>query len=212
MKHAIITGGSGDLGQAIAAVFSAASWQVDSPSRLELDVTDPASLKNHFRGIAPDLLVCNAGITRDALLGMMAEEDWHQVMQVNFQGAASCAAAVLPGMRERKSGHIVFISSYSALHPPIGQAAYATAKAALLGLTRDLAYQHGSHNIRVNVILPGFLETKMTAGVTAQRRRQVLADHRLGRFNTPREVAHFLRFLHDELPHTSGQTFQLDSR
>jgi 3-oxoacyl-[acyl-carrier protein] reductase len=115
-------------------------------------------------------------------------------------------------MIARGHGHIIFISSRSAKHPPIGQAAYATAKAALLGLTADLASRHGPSNIRVNTVLPGFMETRMTENITQTRRQQVLADHSLGRFNTCRQTAAFIRFLHHELPHTSGQVFQLDSR
>jgi 3-oxoacyl-[acyl-carrier protein] reductase len=115
-------------------------------------------------------------------------------------------------MIARGHGHIVFISSHSAKHPPVGQAAYASAKAALLGLTADLAALHGASNIRINAVLPGFVETRMTENVTETRRKQVLADHSLGRFNTCREAAAFIRFLHHELPHTSGQVFQLDSR
>jgi 3-oxoacyl-[acyl-carrier protein] reductase len=115
-------------------------------------------------------------------------------------------------MLARGCGHVIFVSSFSAVHPPPGLAAYATAKAALLGLTRDLAGRCGSRNIRVNSVLPGFLETRMTHNVTAKRRAAVLAEHVLGTFNTPAAVAGFLHFLHHRLPHTSGQVFQLDSR
>jgi 3-oxoacyl-[acyl-carrier protein] reductase len=115
-------------------------------------------------------------------------------------------------MKRRKSGHVIFISSNSALHPPAGQAAYAAAKAALLGLVGDLAGPCGDFNIRVNAVLPGFLATRMTESVSNTRRAEVLAAHALGRFNTCERTAAFIRFLHFELPHTSGQVFQLDSR
>jgi len=82
----------------------------------------------------------------------------------------------------------------------------------LLGLTRALAAAHGARGIRVNAILPGFLDTRMTREVTARRREAVLGEHTLGCFNTPAAVAGFIRFLHEHLPHTSGQVFQLDSR
>jgi 3-oxoacyl-[acyl-carrier protein] reductase len=115
-------------------------------------------------------------------------------------------------MLARNTGHIIFISSFSALHPPLGQVAYAAAKAALLGYVADLAGRHGRSNIRVNAVLPGFLETRMTETVSARRRSEILAAHALERFNTCREAAGFIRFLHHDLPHTSGQVFQLDSR
>jgi 3-oxoacyl-[acyl-carrier protein] reductase len=115
-------------------------------------------------------------------------------------------------MRRLGQGHVVFISSHSAIHPPPGQVAYATAKAALLGLTSGLAIELGPEQIRVNAILPGFLETRMTQGVSSLRREQVLSAHTLGRFNTCEAAAAMIAFLHHALPHTSGQMFQLDSR
>lgn len=212
MNQAVITGGSGSLGRAIATALECPDWKIQAPSSSELDVRDEMSIRSFFQQISVGLLVCAAGITRDAPLMRVSEESWNEVFAVNFTGAVACARAVLPEMIRKKSGHIVFISSYSALHPPIGQVAYATAKAALLGLTEDLARAHGGDNIRVNAILPGFLETRMTETVAAERRKIVREDHVLNRFNTPEQVGKFIRHLHHDLTHTSGQIFQLDSR
>jgi len=212
MLQLVITGGCGGLGRALAATFHSPLWQPAEPSHGELDVTDAAAVREFFADRRVDLLVCAAGLTRDAPLARLVESAWDEVIAVNFGGARACAAAVMPGMLARGSGHIVFISSYSARHPPPGQAAYATAKAGLLGLTQQLATRHGCHGIRVNAILPGFLETPMTRLVPAARRAAVLAEHALGTFNTPSAVAGFIHFLHHHLPHTSGQFFQLDSR
>ena len=212
MQHAVITGGSGSLGQAVALVLQSPDYTVASPGRDELDMRDEAAIRRYFHQRPVDLLVCAAGIIRDAPLLRLTGDAWDATLEVNYKGAAACADAVLPWMLGRKQGHIVFISSYSALHPPVGQAAYAAAKAALLGLVNDLARRHGPSNIRVNAILPGFLETRMTAAVSPSRKAEVLSDHVLGRFNTCEHVAEFIRFLHDSLPHTSGQVFQLDSR
>lgn len=212
MKRLVITGGTGGLGSAIADRFRRDGWAVEAPGRKDLDVRDKQAIRNFFQGRDVDLLVCAAGVTADAPLLKMPESAWDDVMAVNFHGAKHCAAAVLPGMRLRKAGHVIFISSQSAVHPPAGQAAYATAKAALLGLTTALASEHGDAGLRVNAILPGFLETKMTLPVTGKRRSEVLADHALGRFNTPEAVAGFIFHLHEDLPHTSGRIFQLDSR
>jgi 3-oxoacyl-[acyl-carrier protein] reductase len=115
-------------------------------------------------------------------------------------------------MVRRRAGHIVFVASWSALHPPPGQAAYAAAKAGLLGLGRGLAREVGPAGVRVNVILPGFLATPMTAGLARERVEMVRREHVLGRFNRPAAVAEFVHFLHERLPDTSGQVFQLDSR
>jgi 3-oxoacyl-[acyl-carrier protein] reductase len=200
------------LGAAIAQGLQAPSWRILAPGSSELDVRDPVAIERYFRQHEPDLLVCAAGATKDALLGSTSEADWNDLFAINFEGAAACARAVVPSMAGKGNGHIIFISSHSAIHPPAGQIAYAAAKAALLGLVTDLALAHGGNNIRVNAVLPGFLETRMTAAVSSKRRREVLAAHALQRFNTVMEVSKFIRHLHHELPHTSGQVFQLDSR
>ena len=211
-RYAVVTGGTGGIGQALLNELSSNSWQVEAPGTRDLDLRDPAAIQSYFMERKPDLLVCAAGITRDTILARSSEEDWDETWSVNFTGAALCAAAVIPSMIARKSGHIVLLSSWSALHPPVGQAAYAASKAALLGLAHDLAKTHGKSNIRINTILPGFLETRMTSMIGAERREQILDDHVLGRFNTCDRVASYIRYLHEELPHTSGQVFQLDSR
>jgi 3-oxoacyl-[acyl-carrier protein] reductase len=212
MQQAVITGGAGALGQAVARALQDPGWEILTPGRLELDVRDSGAISLYFQHHAPELLVCAAGRVRDAPIARISEQDWDELMAVNFTAAAACARAVLPGMVGRNRGHILFVSSFSALHPPAGQLGYATAKAALLGLTAELAVRHGPDNVRVNCILPGFMDTPMTAAVSAQRRQKILAAHALSRLNTVTEVAKFIRHLHHELPHTSGQVFQLDSR
>jgi 3-oxoacyl-[acyl-carrier protein] reductase len=208
----VITGGEGSLAMAIAQAVRHPGWRVEAPAHAELDVACDTAVDAWFSGRRVDLLVCAAGLTRDAPLGRLDPGSWDEVWNVNFEGSRRCAEAVLPGMRSRGCGHVVFVSSYSALHPPPGQAAYAAAKGALLGLVRDMAWRHGPAGLRFNAVLPGFLETRMTRDLSPKRRAEVLADHALGRFNTVEAVAAFIRFLHFEQPHTSGQVFQLDSR
>lgn len=208
----VITGGEGGLARALVAAFTAAGHSVLNPGRRELDVTDEHAVRAFFREHPAELLICNAGVTRDVPLARLDEAAWDEVMAVNLRGAAACAAAAARSMLRARSGHLVFISSRSALHPPPGQAAYAAAKAGLLGLARSLARELGPAGIRVNTILPGFLETPMTAALSQERRGQVRHDHVLDRFNTPEAAAEFVVHLHDRLPHTSGQVFQLDSR
>lgn len=211
-RQILVTGGNGGLARAIAARFADGGWSVDAPGRKELDVTDAAAVTAYFAARVPDLLVCNAGVVRDMPLARLGEGDWRHLVDVNFHGARRCAVACLDAMMARGRGHVVFISSQSAVHPPAGQAAYAAAKAALLGLAQGMAGEVGANGIRVNAVLPGFLETPMTENVTDARRSEILAAHSLGRFNTPAAVAAFLWHLHHDLPHTSGQVFQLDSR
>lgn len=212
MKKLVVTGARGDLGEALIASFSGPEWMIGAPNRNELDVTNLMAIQNYFELLSLDLLVCAAGIIDDAPLARISENKWDKILAVNFLGALNCATAVLPKMIEQKNGHIVFISSYSGRHPAVGQAAYAASKAALLGLTSNLAAEYGSFNIRVNSILPGFMETKMTKNVSKIRKDEILEEHFLGRFNTPVAVAKFIYYLHENLPHTSGQFFQLDSR
>lgn len=212
LKRAIITGGTGGLGTAIADAFCRAGWDVVRLGRADLDLGDKSAVELYFRGKSCDLLVCAAGCAGDALLPRMPECLWDTIFGVNFEGAARCAGAAIPGMITRGGGHIVFISSHAAIHPAAGQAAYATAKAALLGLTCELAARWGGKGVRVNAVLPGFLETPMVSGVSEKRRAEVCAGHYLGRFNTPEAAAEFILFLEEKMPHTSGQVFQLDSR
>lgn len=212
LKHVVITGGTGGLGKAITREFAGNGWEVVALGSKDLDLLDGTALKRFFGKQPCDLLVCCAGIIRDAPLFRMEEEAWDEVMEVNYEAAVRCAAAVVPGMLTRGSGHVIFLSSYAALHPAVGQAAYAASKAALHGLARDLAERHGRDGLRFNVVLPGFLETPMTGVVSVKRKEQIRISHYLREFNTPAIVAGFIRFLEEHLPYTSGQVFPLDSR
>ncbi len=212
MKSVVITGGQGSFGQALQRRFHGPGWSVSAPGKRELDVTDPEAVAGYFSTRHVDLLVCAAGVVGDGPLLRQSEIERDGIFSVNLDGAVLCARAVLPGMVKRKSGHIVFISSHSAIHPPSGQTAYASAKAGLLGLAASLARKYGVQGIRVNTILPGFMETTMTHGISDKRKEEIRQYHVLERFNTPDAAAGFIRYLEEHLPHTSGQIFQLDSR
>lgn len=210
---ALITGGGGDLAAAIRSGLETDIPLVHAPARAELDVTSAASVASFFQRLARlDLAVCNAGMIVDKALAAMSPDDFCSVLDVNLSGAFRVARAALKLMSRQRAGHIVFIGSFSALSGPAGQANYASAKAGLIGLAQSLAREYGARNIRVNCVLPGFLETRMTAGLDDALRARVRGAHTLGRFNTPDIVARFIRFLHREMPHTSGQVFSLDSR
>ena len=211
---ALITGGQGALATALRAELEAQHWQVHAPGRDALDVTDAAAVRVGIDGLPRlDLLVHNAGFLRDAPLARMSETDFAAVLEVHLRGAFLCARAALRPMLRQGGGHLVFVGSFSALSGPAGQANYAAAKAGLIGLAQSLAAEYGARGIRANVVLPGLLETPLSAALLAdpERRRRALAAHTLGRFNTPAEAARFIAFLHS-LPHTSGQVFSLDSR
>ncbi|MGB3119182.1 MAG: SDR family NAD(P)-dependent oxidoreductase [Verrucomicrobiales bacterium] len=209
---AVITGGTGGLGSALASALSLAGYVVEAPPRSELDVTSVPGTTAYFtRFPRIDLLILNAGTTADAPFLRLTEADWDRVLETNLAGAARCARAVLPGMMTRQTGHIVAIGSSSAWRPPIGQAAYAAAKAGLVALTQCLAAEGGPSGVRANCVLPGFLDTPMTRKLSPQAIDAARKDHVLGRFNTPEDTARFIAFL-DSMVHVSGQVFQLDSR
>jgi len=213
IQRALVTGGAHGLGKAISDALRGSGCEVFAPGSSELDVCDSAAVRRYIaeRGEL-DLLVVNAGVTADALLGRMRESDWDRVMAVNLKAAFVCAREVSRQMVKRRRGHIVFISSFSAVHPPAGQANYAASKAALIGFMKSLAQELGGRGVRVNVVFPGFLETAMTEHLPNAVKEKCLSAHVLGRLNTPDSVGRFVRFLHDEMPHTSGQVFNLDSR
>ncbi len=209
---AVITGGEGDLAGEIARCLRDSGYRVLAPGREELDVQNEASVQAWFAECDQvDFLINNAGCMDDAPALWLRAEQWDRVLQTNVRGSFLCSRAVLRGMLRRRSGHILHIGSYSARSGPAGQSAYAASKAALIGLTQSLAREGGSRNVRSNVVLPGFLDTKFTAEVSLDVREKHLSHHVLGRFNTVQDAARFIVML-DSFESVSGQVFQLDSR
>jgi 3-oxoacyl-[acyl-carrier protein] reductase len=208
----IITGGTGGLAIALADAFRETGAEVFAPGRDELDVRSSSDADRYFESFERiDVLVNNAGITGDQLFARLGEADWDAVLDTNLKGAFLCSRAAAKRMIQQRDGSIIQIGSYSALNPPIGQSAYAASKAGLIGFTKSLAKELGPRNIRVNCVLPGFLETRMTAPLSEEARAAALSRHALGRFNTVGDAARFVRTL-CTLTHVSGQVFQLDSR
>ncbi|MFK7851430.1 MAG: SDR family oxidoreductase [Akkermansiaceae bacterium] len=212
VKRVVITGGTGGLGSVMSEKFRGAGWEVKALGRADLDLLDEERVREYFSENACELLICAAGMIRDQPLKRMEEETWDEVFGINFEGARICAEVAISEMVKRKGGHVVFVSSYAAIRPAVGQAAYAAAKAALLGLTKALAEKWGKEGVRVNAVLPGFLETPMTEAVSEKRKAVVRDLHFLGEFNTVESAANFFLFLEEGMRGASGQVFQLDSR
>jgi 3-oxoacyl-[acyl-carrier protein] reductase len=145
-----------------------------------------------------DILVNNAGITRDGLVLMMTEADWDAVLAVNLKGAFVMSKAVLRGMIKRRRGSIISISSVVGRRGNAGQVNYAAAKAGLIGLTKSLAREVASRNIRVNAVAPGYIETEMTAALDEKARNALISQIPLGRIGTPEQVADAVAFLAGE--------------
>jgi len=224
-----VTGAAGGLGQALAQQFAAQGWRVaagshrggcadltDSIWSLPLDVTDHARAEGAVQEIVArwgrlDVLVNNAGAVADAPIWQLHEADWDAVMAVNLKGAFRVSQAALHPMVQQRDGHILNIASFAARAGPRGQAHYAAAKAGLVGLTQSLAREVGSHNVRVNAVLPGVLPTPMTARLDDAVVQEFTRANALGRLNSVAEVARFVVFL-AAMQNVSGQLFQLDSR
>jgi len=167
---------------------------------IALDVRDDAATDAALEAIdrkhgAIAILVNNAGITRDALLLRMKDDDWDAVMATNLKPAFRLAKAVLRGMMKARYGRIVQIGSVVGASGNAGQTNYAAAKAAIVGFTKSLAQEVASRNITVNCVAPGFIDTDMTKALPDAQREALLARIPLGRLGTPDEVAHAVAFL-----------------
>ncbi len=170
---------------------------------LRMDVSQGAEVEAAVRRaegeLGPvDILVNNAGITRDAMLHRMTEGQFDQVIAVHLKGAWLCLRAVAPGMRERRWGKVVNISSISGKTGLVGQTNYSAAKAGIVGLTRAAALELARYNVNVNAIQPGFIETAMTQAIPEELRTQAVAAIPLGRTGKPEDIANAVLFLASE--------------
>jgi 3-oxoacyl-[acyl-carrier protein] reductase len=205
-----VTGGNRGIGLAIAQRFAAAGDQVivsyrsgEAPAGLlgvKMDVTDRASVEAAFAEIEKnygtvDVLVANAGITRDGLTMRMSDEDFTAVVETNLTGAFRTAQRAITPMMKKKSGRVIFIGSVVGLLGSAGQANYAATKSGLVGMARALAREYGSRGLTFNVIAPGFVETDMTAELNETLREKYVAQIPLGRFCSPDEIATVVSFI-----------------
>jgi len=209
-RSALVTGGNRGIGLAIARRLAADGDKVMITSRsgedvaglsvARCDVRDPASVDAAFTAAEAahgpvEVLVANAGITRDQLLALMSEDDFGAVLDTNLTGAYRVAKRAVRGMIRMRRGRIVFISSVVGLLGSGGQANYAASKAGLVGLARSLARELGTRSITVNVVAPGFVDTDMTAALPEDRKAGILASVPLGRLASADEVAAAVAFL-----------------
>jgi 3-oxoacyl-[acyl-carrier protein] reductase len=181
-----------------------------------IDVTDEDSVGEAFDRIENDLgpvgvLVNNAGFTKDGLAVRYAAETWNTTVAINLNGAFFCSRRALPRMLKARWGRVISVASAAAIRGNAGQTAYSASKAGLLGFTKSLAREVGSRGITVNVICPGFVETRMTEGTTGEAKERYMEMTPAGRAGTPEEIAAVIAFLADaDASYVNGAVIPVD--
>jgi 3-oxoacyl-[acyl-carrier protein] reductase len=236
-KVAVVTGGAQGIGRAIALALAKAGADVvvadldagrsqetvaaiERVGRRALNVKVNVAEWNDAKRMADqvvkewgkiDVLVNNAGITRDGLLLRMKEEDWNLVLQVNLNGTFHCTKAVLQPMTKQRCGRIVNIASIVGVMGNVGQANYAASKAAVIGFTKTVAREYASRGVTINAVAPGFIDTAMTQGLSPDVKEMLQKQIPLGRLGQPEDIAAAVRFLaSDEAAYITGQVLHVN--
>ena len=207
---ALVTGGNRGIGLAIAQSLTVAGHRViithrsgDAPTgflSVKMDVTSTESVESAFAEIeekygTPEIIVANAGITKDGLVLRMSDADFEDVINANLTGAFRVARRATKGLLKLKRGRLIFIGSVVGGVGAAGQVNYSASKAGLLGMARSFARELGSRGITANVIAPGFVETDMTADLDEKRRDEIAKSVPLGRFCSAEEIANVVTFV-----------------
>ena len=236
-KVAMVTGGARGIGKEIAMLFAKegsdiaicdVNAEVLAVTQKEIealgrqvvtgvvDVTKSDQVEAFTQKILDkfkkiDILVNNAGITRDALLVRMSEADWDLVLAVNLKGAFNCTKAVSKVMMKQRDGNIVNMASIIGIVGNAGQANYAASKGGLIALTKSIAKELASRNVRVNAIAPGFIQTEMTAKLPENIKSEMLKQIPMSKLGTPNDVANLALFLvSDDSSYITGQVITVD--
>ncbi len=230
-KVVVVTGGSRGIGKSIAESFlnDGATVIVTYKNAIDEEYFNSKNIKHHKCDVADikavselvdaivkefgkiDVLVNNAGITKDGLLMRMSEEDWDAVIDTNLKGVFNFTKAVSRPMMGKKSGKIVNITSISGVMGNAGQANYSASKAGVIGFTKAVAKELASRNINVNAIAPGFIETEMTDKLSEDVKKNYLSSIPMKRFASTNEVANVVKFLaSDDASYITGQTICVD--
>lgn len=226
-KVALVTGSGGGIGGAAAAMLIAAGATVygtDLPDRpapdgarfVPCDIGDRAAVDGLVASVAKDagrldILVHAAGIVRDAVLWKLNDADWADVLRVNLDAAFWLLRAAAPTMRASGGGSVVLVTSINGERGKFGQANYTAAKAGLIGLGRTAARELGRFGVRVNLVAPGWIESRMTAGLPVSAKAKAVEETALGRAGRPEDVAAAILFLVSDMSrHVTGQVLRVD--
>ncbi|MEV6512927.1 3-oxoacyl-ACP reductase FabG [Streptomyces sp. NPDC051642] len=230
-RSVLITGGNRGIGHAAVRAFlhrddlvafthrtESASFDLvhDGALPLYCDVTNPEEVESAFKEVEAEhgpveVLVLNAGITRDNLLMRMSEEDFAAVLDTNLTASYRLAKRAVRGMLKAKRGRIILVSSAVALKGEAGQTNYAASKAGLIGFGRSLAREIGSRGITVNIVAPGLTDTAMAAALPEERVQKIISDVPLGRIGNPEEIASAIAFLaSEEAAYITGAVIPVD--
>lgn len=223
---ALITGGNRGIGLAIASELQAAGFEAVITYRsgtppegfpaVSMDVTSTQSVEEAFTRIekefgVPEVIVANAGITKDTLVMRMSDEDFIDVIDANLTGAFRVARRATRGMLKLKRGRIIFVGSVVGSIGSAGQVNYSASKSGLVGMARSFARELGSRGITANVVAPGFVETDMTAELDTKRRAEIAASIPLGRFCSAQEIAGVVAFIaSDKASYITGAVIPID--
>ena len=237
MKTAFVTGGSRGIGKSIAlnlgnkfhvvVGFSVSNEKADevsekiisnggSSSTVQIDISESNSVDEAFSSIekdytSVDVLINNAGITKDNILPRMKEDEWLEVIQTNLTGSFYTSQRAIKLMMKNKWGRIVFISSVVGISGNQGQANYAASKAGLIGLSKSISKEMGSRNITSNVVAPGYIETDMTSFLDEQNRENIIEQLSIKRIGKPEDISNIVSFLcSDESEYITGQVIPVD--
>ena len=237
MKTAFVTGGSRGIGKSIAldlgnkfhvvVGFSVSNEKADevsekiisnggSSSTVQIDISESNSVDEAFSSIekdytSVDVLINNAGITKDNILPRMKENEWLEVIQTNLTGSFYTSQRAIKLMMKNKWGRIVFISSVVGISGNQGQANYAASKAGLIGLSKSISKEMGSRNITSNVVAPGYIETDMTSFLDEQNRENIIEQLSIKRIGKPEDISNIVSFLcSDESEYITGQVIPVD--
>ena len=210
--------GLADAGAAVVVGYHSGAEEAEAVAKeidgraIQADVSSPDGAARLIEEAGDvDVLVNNAGLTRDGLLARMSDEDWRDVIETNLSSVFYTCRAVTRGMMKKRAGSIVNVSSIVGLHGNWGQTNYGASKAGIIGFTKSLARELGSRNVRANVVAPGYVNTRLTEVLPDEAREAMLANTPLGRLGDPEDIAGAVRFLcSDDASFITGEVLLVD--